>query len=524
MSATVPSGVETDAPAPPGRPAGATFAPGRTRLLHGVLRDQTDAHAELLQQNEWLLHPSEGDLRLRGNAFALENTLDDSGTVFLKRAPLPHARSRPSDWDVQVRRDGSLELGQGDGYVWLSTPYRGGKWGRIAAAHALQRAERPYHPQQDGLLLTNTWGDRSRDAHLRPEFLRREIEAAARLGADVVQIDDGWQHGVSANSSRGGGTWNGFWASDPRFWDVNRERFPQGLAPLAEQARDRGLRLGLWFAPDSSQNAANWRRDADAILKLHRSLGIDFFKIDALKIESPEGEAGFSRLFEAVRRESGGRVSFDLDITAERRFGYFGLIEPGRLFVENRYTDWHTYWPHQTLRAAWQLSHWVDPLRLRLEWLNNARNEDKYRGDPLAPARWRPDALFATVMFCSPLGWFENQNLPESYFREAAPLIAAWKRHREAIFSGTILPIGEAPDGAAWTGFVSVNPARTGGYALLFREASRSASADIEMPLLPRRDFKVEVLGGEGTARLENGVLHANIPHPLRFLWARLSS
>jgi alpha-galactosidase len=37
-------------------------------------------------------------------------------------------------------------------------------------------------------------------------------------------------------------------------------------------------------------------------------------------------------------------------------------------------------------------------------------------GDPLAPARYRPDYLFATVMFASPLGWFEVQHLPDAYF------------------------------------------------------------------------------------------------------------
>lgn len=513
-----PTGIETDAPAP--QPS--AFAPGHFRLMQAVLYDQTDGHAELLQENEWLLHPSE-ELKLRGNAFALENTLDGSGTVWLKLAPLPESRAHPGAWDIHIGRNGSFELNRADGYAWVSKTYAGGQWGRIAALHDLQRAQRPYDPNQDGLLLTNTWGDRARDAHLHPEFMQREIEAAARLGADVVQIDDGWEHGVTANSSRaaGKGAWNGFWASDPNFWDVNRERFPAGLKPLVAQAHDKGLRLGLWFAPDSAHDAANWRRDADALLKLHRALGVDFFKVDALKIESAAGEANLSKLFEAVRRESKGAVTFDFDITAEQRFGYFGLIEPGRLFVENRYTDWHNYWPHQTLRVAWQLAHWVDPVRLRLEWLNNTRNDEKYKDDPLAPSRYGADALFATTMFCSPLGWFENQNLPASYFKTAAPLIATWKQHREAMQRGTILPIGNAPDGAAWTGFVSINTARNGGYALLFRELNPAATWALPLPLLPARDGAITVLGGDGTATLKNGVLRATIPQTLRFIWVQ---
>ena len=55
----------------------------------------------------------------------------------------------------------------------------------------------------------------------------------------------------------GGGAWNGFWASDPEFWSVNRERFPNGLAPLVQAARARKMRFGLWFAPDTSHEGVN---------------------------------------------------------------------------------------------------------------------------------------------------------------------------------------------------------------------------------------------------------------------------
>lgn len=521
------SGVESDAPVAPAAHGEFLIAPGHTLLIQATLRDQTDHNSELLQENEWLMHPSQREISLRGNAFALEDTLSHSGTVFLKLAAGPQARASKSEWDVRVE-NGALDIKNGDGYAWATARYEGGKWGRIVAAHALQRAIRPYNALQDGLLLSNTWGDRARDAHLSPQFMAREIESAARLGADVVQIDDGWQQGVTANSSlaraQGGAheaAWNGFWASDPNFWDVNRARFPDGLRPLVAQAHAANLKMGLWFAPDSSNGAANWQRDVAVLLRLHHEEGIDFFKVDALKIENSQGEANLKKLFETVRRESQNRVLFDFDITAEDRFGYFGLVEPGALFVENRYTDWGRYWPHATLRAAWQLSHWVDPLRLRLEWLNNARHGDKYLNDPLAPREWQPDALFATVMFCSPLGWFEVQNLPPEYFESAAPLIATWKEHRARLHAGTILPIGGAPDGDAWTGFVSIDFDKHGGYALIFREHNADSTWRVAIPLAQVLAGRVQVLGGEGTARMESGVFHVEVPNPLGFVWAR---
>ena len=65
-----------------------------------------------------------------------------------------------------------------------------------------QRQLRAYEAPHDGMFLSNTWGDRSRDARLNQEFMLKEIAAGARLGVDVVQIDDGWQKGRTANSAR----------------------------------------------------------------------------------------------------------------------------------------------------------------------------------------------------------------------------------------------------------------------------------------------------------------------------------
>lgn len=497
------------------------FAPAHSLLIQFVLRDKTDRCAALYSENEWLLHSAE-TVEIRGNAFALENTLDGSGTIFLKIAPLPDSRAHGCDFDVRVARGGlTLELQSADGYAWKTARYENGKWGRIAAFHDLQRQIRPYDGNRDGLFLTNTWGDRHRDAHLNPQFMAQEIEAGARLGADVVQIDDGWQQGMTANSSVARGPWNGFWESDPNFWDVHPTRFPDGLNALADAARARNMNLGLWFAPDSTDNAANWERDVAALLGLHRELGVNYFKIDALKLDGPQSEINFGKLFDRVRAESNGAISFDLDITAEKRFGYFGQIAPERLFVQNRYTDWGNYWPHQTLRAVWQLAHVVDPVRLRIEWLNNARNAEKYGDSPLAPLKYRPDALFAITMFCSPLGWFETQKLPESYFVEAAPLIATWKSHREALQTGTIMPVGSAPDGNAWTGFVSINAARDGGYALMFRELNEAANFSLELPLIGKLNAPIEKLGGDGEATLNDGILSVHVAEKLGFIWVK---
>ncbi len=541
---TEPTGIEADAtrtstnkPGETDTLEALTLAPLHLRLTQVTLQDQTDNHNELVFENEWLLHPSETTLMLPGCLFYVEDVLTGAGLIFLKEAPLPLARPIPSPHDLRVHSgERRFTFGghgadtNGDGYTFVTLMYADREAGRIAALQQYQRSLRPYVPARDGMLVSNTWGDRNRDARITADFMAREIEAGARLGVDVIQIDDGWQIGTTSNSIRAqaaGGVWEGFYAVQEDFWAVNPERFPDGLQHLIQAARENGMRFGLWFGPDSSEDFANWQRDADTICRLHRELDTDYIKIDGVKVRTKTGERNLKAFFADVLNRTEGRVVFDLDVTAEVRPGYFGMMQVGPLFVENRYTDWRKYWPHQTLRNLWQLAHYIDPLRLRMEFLNHARNGEKYLNDPLAPSAYRPDYLFATVMFASPLGWFEVCHLPETYFAEAAPLIAVWRQHREALVSGTIYPIGEAPDGVAWTGFASVAPDSRSAYLLIFREASPSAEWQISLPFLPNVEQPTtgETLGGDGNATLLPGQkLDVTIPESRRFLFAHVRS
>jgi alpha-galactosidase len=187
-------------------------------------------------------------------------------------------------------------------------------------------------------------------------------------------------------------------------------------------------------------------------------------------------------------------------------------MHAGPIFVENRYTDWHRYWPHATLRNLWLLAQHIDPLRLRMEFLNPVRHTDKYASDPLAPSQYRPDYLFASVMFASPLGWFETSNLPADFVEQVAPLVKLWKQHRDAIFAGPIVPIGDEPSGSSWTGFAGQS------HVLIFRERHTDAT----------RAFKLSgytgdpaIVTGRGEARYREGTLQVTIPHQLDFAWIR---
>ncbi|TVR44985.1 MAG: hypothetical protein EA402_05475 [Planctomycetota bacterium] len=464
------------------------LAPIHLRLVEASFQDRTDLHDELLQEREWLLHPNEARLALRGVLWSLEDSLDGRNLTLLKEAPLPAVRPLPCPHDLLISGSGAchpsplaglglrftLELcghgvdgsarfadddAIGDGYRWWVLAGRDSA-DRRAVLQSLQRALRAVDAQAWGRILSNTWGDRSRDGALNPQFMAAEITAASALGVEVVQIDDGWQRGISANSVQAGngvGVWEGFHAADEAFWSEHPQRFPDGLAALVAQAQQQGMEFGLWFAPDSAEEFAHWQRDAAAVLELHQRLGVRWIKIDGVKARTRLAERRLHAFFARVAEHSRGQLRFDLDVTAEVRPGYWGLINVGPVFVENRYTDSHRWWPHHTWRNGWQLARWMDPQRLRLEFLNPERNAQLYGDDPLAPSTWPFATIVAMSLPFSPLAWCELQHLAAGDAAAAAQLIAIWKELRPRWQASIIHPVGPSPDGLNVSALVGVH-------------------------------------------------------------------
>ena len=507
-------------------------------LRQVMLQDRTDHTDQLVQVAEYRLATCQ-PLSLSGNLFVVEDPLTKAGIVLLKLAPLPHARPCPSRVDLQSgtfwagthwTQGGQHQislLGHGaapgaPGYGWATLCYRGGAQGCTAVLHQLQRCLRAYVPGRDGRFLTNTWGDRNRDGRISAAFMAEEIAAAPTIGAEVVQIDDGWQRGITANSvhREQGGVWQGFYAADDAFWSPHPTRFPAGLAATAAAVRERQMGFGLWFAPDSAHDFAHWERDATTVLQFWQEHGVTAVKIDGVKAHTALAEANLRRFFHRVLTVSGGAVVFDLDVTAEVRPGYFGAIEVGPLFVENRYTDWHRYWPHATFRNLWQLAHWIDPVRLRMEFLNNLRHAELYAGDPLAPAHYGADWLFASVMIACPLGWFEISNLPPATVQVLAPLVTVWKQHRDALHQGRILPMGDVPDGTTTSGFLSLSVDGTSAYLIVLRGLNTSHEVTWNVPLTGR--WQTSRLAGQGTATVVDGRAVLTVDRPLGYLLVRL--
>ena len=450
------------------------LGPGHWRGKAVNFRDVTDWNNNLVSEEEFISYRKVG---YKGNLLFVNDA--DGGIFFLKEAPCPDVQPAYPGNDFtsdfghfqitglgikaeDVSPDGWIRL-----YGAVTGVYSGGEKEAMTALRAYQKTIRA----SEDMIMMNTWGDRSQDSKVNEAFCLQELEKAARLGITVFQIDDGWQSGRSPNSKKAGGSFRNIW-DNPLYWTPDPEKYPRGLAPVVEKARELGIELGLWYNPSVQNDFADWEKDADAIIGLYRAYGIRIFKIDGLQIPGKKAEENLRRLFDKVLEETSGAVVFNLDATAGRRPGYNWFGEYGNIFLENRYTDWGNYYPYQTLRNLWMLSRYVPAERLQIEFLNNWRNADKYpAGDPYAPANYSFEYLAAITFAGQPLAWMEASNLPEEAFK-AGKLIRAYASVMKDFHGGVILPVGDEPSGRSWTGFQSISGRE--GYLLVYREDNPS--------------------------------------------------
>jgi alpha-galactosidase len=100
------------------------------------------------------------------------------------------------------------------------------------------REGRPIKP----LVTYNTWF--AYGVSIDERTMEREIDAAAALGAEVFVLDAGWYQGAGQSGAAD-------YSSGLGSWQADSTRFPGGLARLANYARQRGLKFGLWVEPES---------------------------------------------------------------------------------------------------------------------------------------------------------------------------------------------------------------------------------------------------------------------------------
>lgn len=483
------------------------------RLRAVRLQAATDHNDTLVQQSESLLFREEQRLVANMLLLAPEGAARGGAQLFMiKESPSASDQIGWTGHDFRARVGAIEATASGfhaddvtpdewtDAYAVVVGIAPGGDFALIDALRAHLETVRPLDPKRDLVVTSNSWGDRSRDARMNESFMLAEIDAAAALGLSHVQLDDGWQAGLSKNSaSRAGQRWEAWTAED---WLPHPQRFPRGLNPLVERARSAGVNLGLWFNPSQADEYAAWERDADIILDFWRRYDIRQVKIDGVEVGSVAARRNLRAFLDRVARQSRGQVVFNMDVTAGRRPGYLFLNQFGNLFLENRYTDWGNYYPHRTLRNLWMLSHFLPPQWFQAEFLNVTRNPDRYAaGDPLAPAAVGFDYAFAVTTVAQPLAWMEVSRLPLELSR--TDVVRRYREVQESLHAGRIFPIGSEPNGAAWTGFQSRAPRAAGeGYLIVFREPLAPPHAALRTWLTPGEAVRLEPVMGEATRSL----------------------
>lgn len=487
--------------------------PRHVRWTAVSFADRTDLNNDLVNTNTGLFFPG-GLRKIQGNLLLIKDSESRNGLTLIKEGPtsfayqgevthdyeLKHQVIRCSGWGMapdEVKEGNSLSTYCVALLLWDASDPDG-----LESLHAYHERIRTYRADRDAAILSNTWGDRSRDGRVSESFILDELDHAAALGISHLQIDDGWQSGTTVNSVEEGGVWEGYHQAPDPFWSVNSKRFPNGLEPVAAKAKDLAIKLGLWFSPDSDDDFANWEADTQILIDLHRRYGIRSFKLDGIKIRSKLGEERLFALQHKVIEASEGQVNFNLDTTAEIRNGYFGRVQYGQLFLENRYTDWRKYYPHWSLRNLWQLAKYYPTHRIQLEFLNVKRNAELYESDPLAPLNCGIGFCFSVTLFANPLAWMELSGLDEADRMELLRLIRIYSCYQEEILGAYIQPVGSEPDGYNWSGF----HARCGqgsGFLLIYRFLCKEKTERFAIPALSGRKLNFELLMGEDNAKVE---------------------
>jgi len=454
------------------------------------LSDVTDVNNELVAKQREMIYAFPAlAWKKTGQFFTIESTLDSSAFMVVKEAPSIGGRLENIE-DIAINAGKSvlvrglgLDLSErkyidGDTPLYNCTVGFGKKEDLARDYRAFYRHEWADCKRVGTYTLSNTWGDRNCDEAICGDFVLREAADAKATGVDVVQIDDGWQKGLTMNSkkSRGNGAWgSGYYAEDENFWTPDPAKFKDGFEKSAGEIKKSG-EIGLWFSPDFDDDYTKWQRDAYTITHLHDRYGVRFFKIDGVNITNKTMETNLLRMIREVRLRTGADVVFNFDITAQRRWGYLFNKQYGSLFLENRYTDFGNYYPYSTLRNIWMLSEYIPAQKLQTELLNLRRNTAKYgKDDPLAPCRYTADYAFAAAFFSCPLFWMELSGLCAEDKRTLSDVTSVFRSIKKNIACCDVSPIGSAPDGVSFTGFTALDK-NGNGYILLFREVTKDSS------------------------------------------------
>lgn len=345
-----------------------------------------------------------------------------------------------------------------------------GNDGMQLALKQFDRARYPAFPERDLFLLSNTWGpaNPSGDQFTEEEFLMKEIPALAKIGIDVMQIDDGWQKGGLSSAAR----------------DFS-PRYTNGWKDIKAEVEKHDMRFGLWVTAQLA-TAEEMKKNID-------ELGFVSWKADFDHLANRSDYEARAAKYRDVMKHAWMKTQFTLcPEYDDPRYGWYYFKEYGSIYFQNIQESLPahlTMVPYQVLRQHWLMSKYFNSNKLQV-LLQNPKRSNPERSD--APLHSHSYCFAMGVPFV-PCFFQSGQFLDEQGQKELKNFINLYKEHRNAIFNCYTFPIGEKPDNQSWSGFQMVNEDdQSSNYILLFRELHNTQDQKlIQLKMLAGKSIKI---------------------------------
>ena len=357
-----------------------------------------------------------------------------------------------------------------------------GNDGMQLALKQFDRARYPVFPQRDMFILSNTWGPADPDGARFTEevYLMKEIPALAKLGVDVMQIDDGWQ--------KGEGRYNEAKGFSPKY--------KNGWKDIKTEADKYGLRFGLWVTAKLST--------AEELIKNVDELGFVSWKVDFDQLTNRADYEDRIKKYREVMKHAWMKTQFTLcPEYDDPRYGWYYCKEYGSIYFQNIQESLPahlTMVPYQVLRQHWLMARYFNSNKLQV-MLQNPKRANPERSD--GPQHSHSYCFAMGVPFV-PCFFQSAQYLDAKGQAELGNFIALYKKHREAIFNCYTFPIGSKPDNQSWSGFQMISEDDSAGnYILLFRELHNTQNErSIQLKLLSGKTINIiNIESGESSVQ-----------------------
>jgi alpha-galactosidase len=323
--------------------------------------------------------------------------------------------------------------------VWFETAAVEGDESALATAFrrfVLERMSQNLASRQPHICY-NTWNFQERNRwwngkayteSMNLDRILREIDVAHRLGIEVYVLDAGW-YGLTGD------------------WNVNLERFPDGLRDVKARLDRYSMKLGLWFGVTTADTrSAAYKNHQDCVMswkgqelkpsagftsdqnypmclvsrygeaflgqliRLFKETGVTYFKWDGVEqnvCDSPHhwhgtgahsaAERADSHAFQLVQQmcwiadklaETCPEAIIDFDITERYRAVGLSFLSSGRYFLVNNGPYYHSFdIPNHKDNSNWNILFYPGPART---WFCRS---------PLTFNQWVPSTLFLTHYF-----------------------------------------------------------------------------------------------------------------------------